>query len=246
MAEFIIKIAGHAAKISSSFGSTRDYCRAYLTEEEPEYYITVTKGDLEFEQRFLDQEALEEGLRRRVFSDPFLERAAIQRKLSEQLLEQGILLVHGSTVSVDAQGYLFTAKCGTGKSTHTRLWRQTFGDLAVMVNDDKPFVAVTGQEILVSGSPWSGKHGLDTNITVPLKGICILTRGKENRIRRISGEEARDMIFHQASPPLDEKKRPQFEWLVENLLDRVAFWEMECNQEPEAALTAYRAMSQRK
>jgi len=246
MAQFLIEIAGERLAVTSLFESTRDYCKNYLCQGDADFSVTVTREDLAFEQEALRQEALEEGLRVRIFTDPFLERTAIQRKTAEFLFERNILMTHGSTVAVDGKAYLFTARCGTGKSTHTRLWRQVFGERAVMVNDDKPFLKITDTDIFACGSPWSGKHGLDTNITVPLKGICILTRGKENRIRRISGEEARDMIFHQANPPLDEKKRPQFEWLVETLLDRAAFWEMECNQEPEAALTAYRAMSQRK
>ncbi|MDD7517902.1 hypothetical protein [Ruminococcus flavefaciens] len=37
------------------------------------------------------------------------------------------VLFHGSVIAVDGHGFLFTAKSGTGKSTHTRLWREYFG-----------------------------------------------------------------------------------------------------------------------
>lgn len=243
MAEFNIKIAGHVAAVSSLFESTRDYCRAYLTEDKPDFAVRVTREDLEFEQTFLDEEAREEGLRRRKFSDPFLERAAIQRAVAENLLSRDVLLLHGSTVAVDGEGYLFTAKCGTGKSTHTRLWRETFGDRAVMVNDDKPFIKCTPDGVFACGAPWSGKHGLDANITVPLKGICVLTRGEENRIREASVEAVFPMLLHQSSPPREEAQLPRFHHLVEMLAQRVPLWQMECTKEPEAALTAYQAMS---
>jgi serine kinase of HPr protein (carbohydrate metabolism regulator) len=52
-------------------------------------------------------------------------------------------LFHGSAIAVDGVGYLFTAKSGTGKSTHARLWRELLGARAVMVNDDKPLLRVT-------------------------------------------------------------------------------------------------------
>ena len=39
MANFCIKIAGHVAAVTSVFDSTRDYCKDYLTEEEPIYYL---------------------------------------------------------------------------------------------------------------------------------------------------------------------------------------------------------------
>lgn len=245
MAEFTMEIAGHVAAVTSLFESTRDYCRAYLTEKEPEFSVTVTRADLEFEQNFLAEEAREEGFRPRTFTDPFLDRAAIQRKIAEYLFDHDVLMLHGSLVAVDGEGYLFTARSGTGKSTHTRLWRQAFRERAVMVNDDKPFLRLTGGGVLACGAPWSGKHGLDANVTVPLKGICILRRGSENRIRRIEAEEAEVMLRHQGSRPLDPEKEPQFLSLVDKMLNTVPLWQMDCTKDPESALVSYRAMSGR-
>ncbi len=244
MADFTIEIAGHTALIHSLFDSTRDYCRKYLSSKPPETAISVTREDLVFEQQALDEEAVEEGLRRRKFSDPFLERTAIQRKLAEYLLTRDVLLVHGSAVAVDGFCYLFTAaRCGTGKSTHTRLWRQVFGDRAVMVNDDKPFLKLTAEGVFVCGSPWSGKHGLDTNVTVPLKAICILDRGTENRICRMEHQEAAPMIWKQSQPPMEAQKLPQYRRLVEKLLKTAFFWHLECTKEPQAARMAWDAMA---
>lgn len=243
MAEFKIKIAGRVAAVRSLFDSTRDYCGKYLTEEAADFAVEISREDLAFEQQALLEEALEEGIRPRVFTDPFLDRAAIQRKVAEQLFDSDTLLFHGSTVAVDGQAYLFTADCGTGKSTHTRLWRQTFGDRAVMVNDDKPFLKLTDTEILACGAPWSGKHGLDTNVVLPLKGICILRRGSENRIRPITAEEAMPMLEKQSVKPLAPERLPRYRALVDALSRRCALWEMTCTKDAEAALVSYRAMS---
>jgi len=240
---FTIKIAGCPVQVFPLFESTRDYCRNYLTEEAPELRVVVTREDLAFEQADLDREAREEGLRQRKFSEPFLERAAVQRRIAEYLFRRDVLLLHGSTVAVDGEAYLFTAKCGTGKSTHTRLWREVFGDRAVMVNDDKPFLKITETGVLACGAPWSGKHGLDTNITVPLKGICILERGAENRIRRIAPEEAMDMLLHQGYQPLDPEMTAAYQALVTRLAEKIPLWKMHCNKEPEAAVVAHKAMS---
>ena len=243
MKTFQILIAGRVAAVSCLFESTRDYCRAYLTEEAPDFSITILPEDLAFEQAAADEEAREEGLRLRKFSEPFLERAAIQRKIAEHLLRCDTLLFHGSTVALDGEAYLFTARCGTGKSTHTRLWREVFGPRAVMVNDDKPFLRVTEQGVLACGSPWSGKHGLDTNITVPLKGICILERSMENRIRRILPEEAMPMLLHQSGSPLSPDLLPQYHALVNTLSIKVPLWKMECTKDPQATLVAHNAMA---
>lgn len=242
MAEFTIEIAGCRAAVTSLFASTRDYCGRYLAEGEPHFRIAVTRQDLTFEQEALRQEALEEGIRIRMFTDPFLERTAIQRKLAEFLFDRDVLMTHGSTVAVEGKAYLFTAKCGTGKSTHTRLWRQVFGQRAVMVNDDKPFLKLTAGGVLACGSPWSGKHGLDSNITVPLQGICILERGQENHIQRITAEEALPMLLHQSYCPLEPSKRGRFEELVQQLAEKTPLWHMHCNMSPEAPLVSHRAM----
>ena len=241
MAQFSICIAGYTAAVTSLFDSTRDYCARYLTQDAPDFSVTVTREDLLFEQRFLDAEADEEGLRRRVFTDPFLERTAIQRKVAEGLLARGVLLIHGSAVAVDGKGYLFTAKTGTGKSTHTRLWRQVFGDRAVMVNDDTPFLRFSPEGIFLCGAPWSGKHGLDTNLTVPLQGICILERGAENAIAPVSADFAADLLRHQCQMPLDDGSMPLFTALFAQLL-RAPLWRMACTISEDAPKIAYNAM----
>ena len=114
MDAFTIQIAGLAVGVQPLFISTREYFRAYLSEREPEILIEVTESDLFYEQQMLDREALEEGLKFRQFTGPFLERAAIQRKVAVALLNKDTLMIHGSTVSVDGCAYLFAAPCGTG------------------------------------------------------------------------------------------------------------------------------------
>lgn len=243
MDAFTIEIAGLVARVQPMFGSTREYCRAYLTNRDPEFFVEVTPEDLVREQALWVQEAVEEGLRIRKFSDPFLERAVIQRKIALELLNRNTLLLHGSTVGVDGNAYLFTAPCGTGKSTHTRFWREIFGDRAVMVNDDKAFLRITSSGVVVYGSPWSGKHGLDTNICFPLKGICFLSRGAENRIRRSDAEAYMDELRHQSLIPEDSCGRTKAFSLVDALSQMIPLWEMECTKDPAAALVSYEAMS---
>ena len=240
MAVFTMNVAGATAEVHSLFDSTRDYCNAYLTEEAPEFTITVTPENLAFEQADLLAEAKAEGMKPRRFTDPFLERAAIQRAFADFLLNRNTLLFHGSTVALDGCAYLFTARCGTGKSTHTRLWREVFPG-ARMVNDDKPFLEITENGVIAHGSPWSGKHGLSENISVPLKGICILHRGPENKIRPISPAEAMEMLQAQGYCPAESQEK--FQTLTKTLANTISLWSMECTKDPEAARVSHEAMS---
>lgn len=233
-----MEIARLATYVQPMFSSTREYCRPYLTEQQPEFFVEVTGEDLVRQQAILDREADEEGLRRRKFTDPFLERTVIQEKIAGKLLERDTLLLHGSTVAVDGQAYLFTAKCGTGKSTHTRLWREVFADRAVMVNDDKVFLELRPDGIWAYGSPWTGKHGIGNNISAPLKGICFLSRGAENRIRKADIKKWLPELIHQCFMP-DEQYFP----LVLQLAQRITLWEMCCTKDLQAAIVAYEAMN---
>jgi hypothetical protein len=243
MDSFKIQIAGLVTQVLPLYETTAVYCRSYLTDETAAFCIAITDEDLAFEQHMLDEEAREEGMKLRKFTGPFLERAAIQRKIAEELLKTDTFLLHGSTVAVDGKAYLFTAACGTGKSTHTRLWREVFGERAVMINDDKPFLQITQGGVIAHGSPWSGKHGLDTNTCAPLKGVCILHRGQENQIRPMTAEEALPMLHHQSYESADAASREKVCALVNRLAQRIPLWEMECTKEREAALVAFAAMS---
>lgn len=243
MAEFKMQIAEHTAAVSSIFESTPEYFRPYLVQSDPAFSITVTAEDLVFEQQDALEEARLEGFRPRIFPNTYLERASIQRKFAEYLFDCDTLLFHGSVVAVDGQGYLFTAKSGTGKSTHTRLWRELFRNRAVMVNDDKPFLRITDSGVWAYGSPWSGKHGLDTNICVPLKGICLLERGKENHIWKAKPQALLPILQRQAYRPTDLSRLDKFLKLVDILAIKVPLWHMECSKDPQAAMVSYRAMS---
>ena len=243
MDAFTMEIAGAVVRVQPLFQSTREYCRPYLTDKEPEFFVTVTPEDLAHEQQLLDQEAVEEGLKFRKFKEPFLERSTIQRKVADFLVSRNTLMVHGSTVAVDGAAYLFTAPCGTGKSTHTRLWREVFGDRAIMVNDDKPFLRITADHVLAYGSPWSGKHGLATNICVPLRGICLLHRRLENQIQRAEVKRLIDMLRHQTHIPAEDSLGKKALSLVDALAEMVPLWDMYCNKDPEAATVSFRAMS---
>ena len=237
-----MEVAGLVIGVQPLFESTIEYCRAYLVDKAPDFCVQLSCDDLAAEQALLEQEAVEEGLKIRKFKEPFLERSAIQRRVADRLLACDTLMLHGSTIAVDGMAYLFTAPCKTGKSTHTRLWRELFGQRAIMVNDDKPFLHISSSGVKAYGSPWSGKHGLASNVCVPLKGICLLRRGTENQICPGDTELLKAALYDQAHSPLDVTLAEKAKSLVDALVSQVPLWEMACNKELEAAEVAAKAM----
>ena len=103
-------------------------------------------------------------------------------------------LMHASVVSLEGRGYLMTAPSGTGKSTHTRLWRQCF-DQCELVNDDNPVVRIEQGKAIVYGSPWSGKTPCYRNVCHPVGAYVRLFQEPENNIHPYQPLEAYAMLL---------------------------------------------------
>lgn len=161
-----------------------------------------------------------------------------------QLLNFDGLVLHASAVVVDGYAYLFSAKSGTGKSTHTRLWLDSFGDRAFILNDDKPALRLEDGVWYAYGTPWSGKHDISVNARVPVAGICMIHRSEDNTIRPFGGAQAIFALLEQTLRPADPVLRAKLMELLDKLLTMVPVWEMGCNMDPEAARVSYEAMSQ--
>lgn len=243
MTEFQICVAGRGVSVCALFDSTKEYCKQYLWEGETAFSVEITSEDIVFEREQFIKADQKEGNAVRNLSDSYLETIALQRKLTQSLFACNTLLFHGSVVAVDGRAYLFTAKSGTGKSTHTRLWREMLGEQAVMVNDDKPFISVQDDQVIVHGSPWNGKHKLGNNMSVPLQAICILERGENNEIKEIPAALAVHMLFQQSSRPLQPELMSKYMELLDGVSRGVKFYRLSCNMSPEAARVSYEAMS---
>ncbi|MBR5614048.1 MAG: hypothetical protein IKW64_01920 [Clostridia bacterium] len=153
-------------------------------------------------------------------------------------------MLHASAVVYENKAYLFSAPSGTGKSTHTTLWRKVFGeDKTFILNDDKPVIRLEGEQIIVYGTPWSGKTDWNKNVGVPLQGICFLQRSKDNWIEPISAKDAAFGILNQTIRPQDSGSMSKLLELLDRLLQKATAYKMGCNMEDEAAITAYRGMN---
>ena len=238
------RLAGHTVKIESLYPQVQLLCADYRTDDPPEYVITTSEADIACERVRSARENMHEGASVQEYEDSYLETLAVYRKLAELLVQEDVLLMHGAVVAVDGQAYLFTAKSGTGKTTHTRLWLRQFGARAVMVNGDKPLIHITRKGATVYGTPWDGKEHLSRNIACPLKAVCILTRSETNHIERIAPREALTMFCQQSYRPAQPAALRKTLALVDSLSSSVPLYKLGCNMEPEAALVAYHGMNQ--
>lgn len=244
MTEFTVKLAGIPVRIRAVNRQMLGFLRDYLSEEEPLLTVETEQADIDRERELGAENRAAEGLPPLRCSDAYLETLAVYRKLAERLMEQDVLLFHGSVLAVDGQAYLFTARSGTGKSTHARLWREVFGERVVMINDDKPLLLVEEDRVLAYGTPWNGKHHLGGNLSAPLKALCILTRDETNHIEPITREDAFPMLVQQCYRPESGKGLLRVLELLERLSKNVKLYRLGCNMEPEAARISYQGMQE--
>lgn len=237
-----VEIAGVTARILCRFPENYEFLLPYQTEKAPAFTVELTPEDIDFSLTHLRRYF---GERSAPYSDSFLENVSIQNVLSKKLLEYGVLALHGSALCMDGEAIVFTAKSGTGKSTHARLWRENFGDRVWMINDDKPMIRLENGKAIVYGTPWDGKHHLSRNASAPLKAIVKLEREAENHIEPLERADAFQLLMthgvvtRRGPMKLSGEAKLRAMALETALLDAAAFYRLGCNMDPDAARTAW-------
>ena len=233
------KIADIIFSYTPTYAYTKNLCKnyLYLGDEEEKIDLTLSKEDFEREKEYATSQD---------YTEEYLESLALYRKFLTYAFDHDTIILHSSSLSVDGEAYLFTAPSGTGKSTHARLWRETFGDKVVMINDDKPVIRKIREEFFVFGTPWNGKHRLDSNAKAKIKAICNLKRGSENSIREIPAKEMLFALINQTLRPETEAQANKLLTLLDKLLSSVSLYEMHCNISKEAAILSFETMSGKK
>lgn len=213
-----------------------------IAKERLEKYITSSSDTVDFEliSPWENSKYLHPGV-----SDDVGEYMSLGTVFYEKLLGFDGFMLHSSAVVVDSKAYLFTADSGTGKSTHTALWKELFGEKAVILNDDKPALRFNDGRWFAYGTPWSGKNDISANIKAEVAGIAVLHRAEENSIERFSGIDAISAVLKQVNKPKSEAARSKVLELLDKLILNVPIWNLNCNKQVDAARVSYEAMSQK-
>ncbi len=243
--EFTVELAEVPVRIRCKHHQTRSYLAAFSTDREPYFTVEPEESDLARVQAEFDRTAALEERSGEALAPWYLENTAVHALLAEGLTAYNVLLMHGSALSMDGKAYIFTASSGTGKSTHARLWRELYGERVVMINDDKPMLRIADDGITVYGTPWRGKHRLGMNGSAPLCAIVSLERGAENRIEPMQKAEAFPVLMKQAFSSKDPATMTRILAMEQTLLEKIPFFLLHCNMDPDAARVAYEGMRER-
>ena len=243
---FSAEIADVPFEVRCFLSETEALLKDYRTDKAPEFVIDLADGEYDGLRAMLEEswerQADPFAVFRATSKEAFIEEDAFHWALDQRLSPYGVFQFHGSAICLDGEAYIFTAESGTGKSTHTRLWRETFGDRVWMINDDMPYLRIFDDCVRAYGTPWDGKHHLSCNGSAPVKAIAWLRRDAENHIESLPKETAFAVVMKETF------RLPDKEWFVrmmeqiKTVLDMVPFYKLRCNMEPEAVQVALRGM----
>lgn len=221
-----------------------------------EFYSTSSKG-------FYIQKMRHEGGKKLYMEIDVAKReATIYGSLMPQMLRfalwigYGVMLsgretiaIHSSCIIYKGKAVIFLGESGTGKSTHTRLWRENI-DGAELLNDDSPIVRTVSDSVdeahngevgssgvFVYGSPWSGKTPCYRQEYYPLAAIVRLYQAPFNKIERLSLLMAYGAI-HPSCPPdfaYDGELYDGISETIGKIMERVPVYRMGCLPNGEAA-----------
>ena len=148
----------------------------------------------------------------------------------------GAIAIHSSVIVKDGGAVLCLGESGTGKSTHTRLWRENI-EGAKLLNDDSPIIRIVDGVATAFGSPWSGKTPCYRNLHYPIKGFLRLSQAPHNRIKRLSVLNAIGALLPSCPPAFayDEQLQDAVCETLSQMIGSVGVYHLECLPDAAAA-----------
>ena len=158
-------------------------------------------------------------------------------------LFSGTLAIHSSCIVYRDKAVLFLGESGTGKSTHTRLWREHIPG-AVLLNDDSPIIRVEEGKVWAYGSAWSGKTPCYKNERYDLQGCVRLSQAPSNSIRKLSVLQAYGALHPSCAPEFayDAALYDEVSRIIGQILASVPFYHLACLPDAEAARLSCRTL----
>lgn len=146
-----------------------------------------------------------------------------------------MLKVHASVTMLRGRALLFLGVSGTGKSTHSRLWRR-YVPGAELLNDDEPMVRVEDDgSVRVYGCPWSGSTPCYRNESAEVVAFVHLHQSPENKLTKLHGRASFDSLYSSSAFLHSDKVRHLAIFnTVADVLERIPVYRLGCRPDEEA------------
>ena len=229
----VYRIADLDIKIENKHKYVDILCKNYLSDNQDSYDFIAYPNEADYDK---DREAVPGA------TDGYLEALSVYRCIAKELIDFDGFVLHASVIEKDGKAFAFSAKSGTGKTTHSRMWLEAFPD-ARIINGDKPLVRFADGDFYAYGTPWCGKENYNINAKAKIHAICFIERAEENSISVISKEEAVKRIFSQLLVPETAEYVNKMLDIVEKFIESVPAYVLKCNISEDAAIVAYNGMT---
>lgn len=152
----------------------------------------------------------------------------------------GAIAIHSSVIVKDGGAVLFLGESGTGKSTHTRLWRENI-EGAKLLNDDSPIIRLVEGIPTAFGSPWSGKTPCYRNMSFPIRGFVRLSQAPHNLIKRLGTLNAIGALLPSCPPAFayNDELQDCICNTLSQMIANVPVYHLECLPDGDAARLSY-------
>ena len=232
---FTIKIAELKIRINNIFSFSNEFCKDYLIEDDDKYDFSITPTMELINKEHDDSLPIDYPL-------PYCESIVIYRLIALRLYKYNLFVMHGALIRVNDEGFIFLAKSGVGKTTHLKMYLDTFKENAEIINGDKPIIKYIDGKFYGYGTPYNGKENMGVNKRVEIKGICFLKRGAINFAKKMDKDEASTLIFNQILLPNTLEDYDILINLLNIFISKINTVSLECNLEKEACLVSYKAL----
>jgi len=168
---------------------------------------------------------------------------AMQNAILHEVLDDGILGMHGVTMEHEGRVILLSAPSGTGKTTHSELWKEHLG--AKIINGDYAFLKCEENinKINFIGTPFCGSSPYCENGVWGIDEIVIIKQGPVNIAERLTGQIAYIKLIENAFIPRWETDKAKIALdLAAKVLSNIRIWQLTCTPEREAAFVLKKAL----
>lgn len=119
---------------------------------------------------------------------------------SYAVLNHDACVLHGVVMEYNGMGILVTAPSGTGKTTHTRMWRDR--ENALIINGDRCLCRKVDGKWYAYGMPWSGSSGEYINRKVLINAIVSLKQDSYNHVKSMTALEGTLCLMQRIFAPV--------------------------------------------
>ena len=165
----------------------------------------------------------------------------IRVPLECRFCHESIISLHAACVEGNGYAVCFTGDSGVGKSTRAHAWVQGLG--AQFISGDRPAIRLEQQGCTACGVPWDGKEQIFRNVERPLSAILEVRRAPFTRLRRLTEEQAYQVLIRQSFIPMWDADTAALAMVNVGRLSRsVPVYRLFCGPDEKNARETYRLL----